>query len=828
MADRELGEGTIRIRRERPLWRRVLGSRWTQGLGALALLFIVACIVFYAMLLRGLPSASTLLAYEPPLPTNIRTVDGTPLQSFAREQRVELSYDEFPPLLVDAFISAEDKTFFKHHGVDITGFGAAVIDYISKMGTGQRARGGSTITQQVAKNLLVGNQYSVSRKLKEAFLAYRIENTLNKKQILELYLNQIFLGRNAYGVEAAAQAYFGKDVTDLDLEQMAYLAILPKAPANYTPEHDAERALDRRDYVLREMQKNGYISADQYHAATTAPLETVARTAPKVDAPTDYYTEEVRRELLDRFGETADDGPNSVYAGGLWVRTSFNPAIQAEMARALRDGLRRWDGGRGWAGPSDHVDPGPGWQGRLLAARVGPGYPEWHAAVVLAKAGGEATIGFDNGSTGRMPAGLAALPRRGTGQSAWSVLKPGDVIVVGSEGGAWGLRATPVISGGMVAENPHTGQVYAMQGGWDFRGGSFNRATQAMRQPGSSFKPVVYATALDNGFTPATIVVDGPFCVYQSARLGTKCFRNFGGGYAGPHTMRWGVEQSRNLMTVRTASTVGMDKVVKTAATMGVGTYPPVLAIALGAGETTVQRMVNFYSMLANQGRELKPTLIDYVEDRHGKLIFRADNRPCDGCNAPDWNGGPMPRPPVRARQLMDPLTSYQMLHIMEGVVQRGTATVLRALDRPIFGKTGTTSGPTNVWFVGGSADLVGGVYLGYDRPRPLGAAAQGGRIAAPVFLQFAQAAMKDAPVVPFRAPAGIRMVRVDRASGRRVYGAWPSEDPKSAVIWEAFKPQSEPKRVIKREQAVAPPPASGEQGPARDTEFLTREGGIY
>ena len=336
--------------------------------------------------------------------------------------------------------------------------------------------------------------------------------------------------------------------------------------------------------------------------------------------------------------------------------------------------------------------------------------------------------------------------------------------------------------------------------------------------------------------TPASIIVDGPFCVYQSARLGNKCFRNFSGGYAGPQTMRWGVEQSRNLMTVRAASMTGMDKVVKVAHDMGIGDYPAVLAIALGAGDSTVARMVNGYSMLANNGRQLHQSVIDYVQDRRGKVIFRADERPCPGCDAPDWDGKPMPRPPIAAHQVIDAMSAYQMVHIMEGVIQRGTATTLLSLGRPLFGKTGTTTGPTNVWFVGGSQDLVAGVYLGYDRPRPLGGYAQGGTIAAPIFKQFAQVAMKDMPVVPFHAPAGIRLVRIDRHSGRRVYGAWPGTDPKAGVIWEAFKPESEPRRVIrhavspaeKAAAAVAATAAAATPRQPRDSEFLQREGGIY
>ena len=407
------------------------------------------------------------------------------------------------------------------------------------------------------------------------------------------------------------------------------------------------------------------------------------------------------------------------------------------------------------------------------------------------------------------------------------------------EGSDWSLRSIPEISGGMVVQNPHTGQVLAMQGGFDARLGSFNRATQALRQPGSSFKPFVYAAALDHGMTPASIIVDGPFCVYQGAALGRKCFRNFGNASgAGAQTMRWGVEQSRNLMTVRAASQTGMENVVKMAEAVGISDpgkpYPAVLAVALGAGDTTVSKMVNAYSVLANNGRATTPTLIDFVQDRHGKVVFRADTRPCDRCNMAEYDGKPMPRPPSRTKQVMDAMTAYQIVHITEGVIQRGTATVLRDLNRPLFGKTGTTSGPTNVWFVGGSADIVGGVYLGYDRPRSMGGGAQGGVIAAPIFKAFAKPAFEGMAVIPFRAPPGIRMVRIDRRSGKRVYGVWPNEsDPKPAVIWEAFKPESEPRRSIRSDEvpatlAVKKAAPSGQAQQRQDSDFLQRQGGIY
>jgi penicillin-binding protein 1A len=428
------------------------------------------------------------------------------------------------------------------------------------------------------------------------------------------------------------------------------------------------------------------------------------------------------------------------------------------------------------------------------------------------------------------------------------------IIIVKQLGAnSYAIRSIPEIGGGFLAEEVHTGRVLAMQGGFDVIGSSYNRTTQALRQPGSAFKPIVYVTALENGLTPASIIVDAPFCVWQGAGLGNKCFRNFDGKYSGPKTMRWGVEQSRNLMTIRAASQTGMDKVVANAAKLGVGNYDRYLSIALGAGETTVQRLVNAYAILANNGRSVTPTIIDYVQDRNGRVIYRTDNR-CQvmeddnggACNGADWDRKAMPRPPSRTKQVVDAQAAYQMVHIMEGVVERGTAVVLRDLNRPMFGKTGTTSGPTNVWFVGGTPEVVAGVYLGYDQPRPMGSYAQGGRVAAPVFKQFAQVAFKDMPKIPFVAPPGIRMVRIDRATGKKVFGTFPTTvDPKSSVIWEAFQPETEPRRSFRRSielakvQSDRPPETRNSLAqrrparrapntPADSGEFLQRQGGIY
>ncbi len=828
-------------------------NKWLRRAAWLLALGYFAFVLIWVVFASGLPTSQKLLAYQPPLPSNVRGYDGQPVQTFARERRVELSFDEYPPLVINAFIAAEDKTFFSHGGIDYPGLLGAVGDFVAKKATGGgRARGGSTITQQVAKALLQDSSYAVSRKVREAILAFRLESTLSKEQILELYLNQIFLGRNAYGVQAAARAYFDKDVADLTLPEAAYLAVLPKAPSNYDPLRATQRALDRRNYVLREMVDNGYVTQVQASAATASGLGTIPYGSNvKFREQGGYFVEEVRRDLIRRFGENADKGPNSVYAGGLWVRTSMDPKMQDAAAESLREGLAKFDGGRGWRDLGLNVNADGDWRGELDRTPVGTGFPDWKKAVVLSKSGGVARIGFADGSTGTLPASAAQQPKRSVGGAAFGHLRPGMVIIVKQLGStSYALRSIPEIGGGFVAQEVRTGRVLAMQGGFDSIGSSYNRATQALRQPGSTFKPIVYEAALENGLTPATIIPDAPFCVWQGAGLGNKCFRNFDGRYYGAKTMRWGVEQSRNLMTVRAASQTGMPKIVANAKKLGVGDYPNYLSIALGAGDTTVAKLTNAYAIIANHGRAVSPTTIDYIQDRNGKVIFRSDNR-CEVMgNCGDLNGGVMPRPPSRSRQLLDPQAAFQMVHILTGVIERGTATVLRDLNRPLFGKTGTTSGPTNVWFVGGTPDVVAGTYLGYDQPRSLGGAAQGGRIAAPIFKQFAQAAFKDVPPVPFVAPAGIRMVRVDRNSGRRVFGSFPlREDPKSPVIWEAFKPETEPRRSLIRRTEASAPATTVAQRPAarraavpprprptppplpaaqRADDSLQRQGGVY
>ena len=812
------------IERWRGWWQSKRFRLAAYAVGALVILFII----FWALFARNLPDAEALIEYESPLPTVVRDVNGEPFHSFARERRVQLEYADFPKTLVHAYLAAEDKTFFSHGGIDYPGIASAIFD---NMFSSKRSRGASTITQQVAKNLLLTNEYSYTRKVKEAILAKRIENALTKQQILSLYLNEIALGRQSFGVEAAAQAYFGKSVNQLQLHEMAFLAILPKAPERYGRAKNAVAAIARRNWVLGEMRANEWITEAQLLTARAQPLGLVTQRGTGYKNVGGYFAEEVRRQLIEKFGETDAAGPYSVYSGGLWVRSSMNPEYQLLATQALRDGLLRYNAGKAWKANLGKIDVKDGnWAARFASSNIGIDYANWRAGVAL----GKGRVGFADGTVAKLDGGPAAM-------------KAGDVIAVAPNGiDSFAVRSVPEVGGGMVVQNPHNGRVLAIQGGFDNRISSFNRATQAQRQPGSTIKPFVYATALDNGMTPTSIIVDGPYCVWQGANLGQKCFRNFDGGGAGPKTMRWGLEQSRNLMTVRAATEAGMDNVTDTFRAMSIGDYPDYLAYALGAGDTTVLKMVNAYSMLVNQGRELKPTLIDFAQNRKGKVIWPSKWVPCKGCRSPDWNGKPMPRFAAAGKQVMDPITAYQVVHMLEGVIERGTAVTLRELNRPLFGKTGTTNGPTNVWFIGGSPHLVAGLYLGFDQPRNLGGYAQGSSVAAPIFKQFARAAMADMPKTPFIAPAGTRLVRVDRKSGKRVYGAWPGNDPQNAVIWEAFKAETEPKRSIRQEElaagaekpkkeaetqsntagAVNAPSAS--VGTKRDREFIQQEGGIY
>ncbi|MFU7528547.1 penicillin-binding protein 1A [Qipengyuania sp. ASV99] len=803
-------------------------SSWLFKLAAFALAGLAALwVAAWLFLASDLPEAESLIGYQTPLPTVVRGIDGEIVHSYARERRVQLQFGDFPEPLINAYISAEDKTFFSHGGVDFPGTVNAVFDYATKYGSGERAVGGSTITQQLAKILLLGDEYSVTRKLKEMILASRIEGVLSKQEILELYLNEIPLGRRSFGVQAAARAYFDKDVGDLELHEAAFLAILPKAPERYGRKGQEQAAIERRDFVLAQMADNGFITEAERSAASAKPLG-LARQRSERSADAGYFLEEVRRQLIEDFGESAEDGENSVYAGGLWVRTSLDVGLQNAARDSLRRGLLRYHGGRAWTGPIATINMDDGnWAGQLASSYLSISYEDWRVGVVTQRSGSAATVGFADGDE----APLSNLP---------DALKAGDVIAVSPQGNGFRVRTIPEAQGGMVVQNAQTGRVLAMQGGFDHRLSDFNRATQALRQPGSTIKPFVYATGLDNGMTPSTEIDNSSYCYYQGRQLGQKCIR---GGRAGQFPMRYGLEQSQNIMTVQIGMQAGMENVVETIEKLDISDDPdPFAATALGAEESTVLRMVSAYSALANHGRLNKPTVIDYVQDRQGRVIWRADDRACNGCNMPEYDGSAMPRFGIKGVQAMDARTAFQTMHMLEGVVTRGTATVLSDLGLPLFGKTGTTTGPKDVWFVGGTQRLIAGVYVGFDNPRNMGGYAFGGTIAAPIFKDLIENSRDRWTALPAIAPEGIRMVRVNRRTGKRVLDGWPTGDPRSDIIWEAFKPDSEPERATRQDEiaakrdeilnlirdsrrAVAAGPERAEGQPA---DFVEEQGGIY
>jgi len=761
--------------------------------------------IYIAQISDDLPSVNVLRNYEPPVMTRIHAADGSLVAEYARERRLFLPIQAVPLRIRDAFLAAEDADFYNHPGVDPQAIVRAVVTNLRNRGSDARPVGASTITQQVAKNFLLSNEISYERKVREAILSLRIEAAFSKDQILERYLNEIYLGLGAYGVAAAALVYFDKSVHELTLAQTAYLAALPKAPNNYHPFREPERAIERRNWVLERMMIEGFITPAEQRSAMAEPLRVNPRARSQFLVASEDFAEEVRRELIDLYGEDA------LYGGGLSVRTSLDPELQVKARRALLDGLIDIDEKRtGWRGPIEEltIEAGADWGPVIAQVPELADVPEWRVGIVLSVNANEAQIGLqperevwgalsterERGRITRQDIDWRRGNRNGSnryrGMSRVSdFLSTGDAIYVekSEEGGdRWTLRQIPKIQGAILAMDPHTGRVLALMGGFSFDHSEFNRATQALRQPGSSFKPFVYAAALDNGYTPASIVLDAPITIVKGNEVWRP--KNYGGKFYGPATLRLGVERSRNVMTVRLAKDMGMPLVAEYAERFGIyddlGLFLP---MSLGAGETTVKRLVGAYAIVANGGQRLAPTLIDRIQDRHGRTVFRHDKRRCEGCDAKAWNNQPPPTITDEREYVLDPMTAYQITSMMEGVVQRGTATRVKALGRPVAGKTGTTNDEKDAWFIGFTPDLVAGVFIGYDEPTPMGRGATGGQLAAPIFLDFMQEALEGKPAVDFRAPEGIKFVPVDRRSGRPVSGSGPG------VILEAFKPGTAP-----------------------------------
>ncbi|WP_429911638.1 penicillin-binding protein 1A [Glycocaulis sp.] len=769
---------------------------------------LVAVSIYVARVTEDLPDYAQLAEYEPPIMSRMHAGDGLLIAEYAFERRVFVPIDAIPPQVLNAFLAAEDANFYNHSGIDLMGLVRAAVSNIGNIINGRRLEGGSTITQQVAKNFLLSSEQRVARKVQEMVLAMRMERAFTKDRILELYLNEIFLGNRAYGVAAAALNYFDSSLDELELHEIAYLAALPKAPNNYHPTRRPEAAIGRRNYVLARMHVNGFITEAEMREAQAQPLETVRRLQGETYLAAEYFVEEVRRELFNMYGE------EQLYSGGLSVRTSLDTRAQLAARSALRAGLLEYDRRYGYRGPLTTLEDFDAWPEQLAEVEVPRDLDEgWTHGVVLEVRDGDVLIGTVDRARGNIPLSELRWARRPSRSSTTNfpvlgpaiqrpsdVLELGDVVLVerlSEEGEEYALRQVPEVNGAVMALDPYTGRVLAMIGGYSFQHSQFNRATQARRQPGSSFKPFVYATALDNGFTPASIILDAPFAATGGGDHRFYRPSNYSDRFYGPSTMRLGLELSRNVMTVRLAQDTGMQPIAEYAERFGIyDRMDPVLAMSLGAGETTLWRLMSAYGALVNGGRRVTPTVIDRVQDRTGRTIFVHDERECVQCDVEQWTDGlAEPELAELGEEVVDPVTAYQVVSMLEGAVRRGTGSALNALGRPVAGKTGTTNEFRDAWFVGFTPDLVVGVYVGFDTPVPLGSGEAGGRAAAPIARDTFAPILEDYPVAPFRVPEGVRLVPINARSGE------PSVLGRPGVILEAFRPGTEPVRGASREE---------------------------
>jgi penicillin-binding protein 1A len=747
---------------------------------------------------RDLPDYQQLAAYQPPIVTRVHASDGRLMAEYATEKRVFVPVSAMPPLVIHAFLAAEDKNFYSHAGIDPVSMVRAAVADISRIGTHRRPEGASTITQQVAKNFLLTNEVSLQRKIREALVAIKMEQVLSKDRILELYLNEIYLGSGAYGVAAAALTYFNKSLDELTVPEAAYLAALPKAPNNYNPQRNPQAATERRDWVIDRMVEADFITPAEAAAAKSDPIELHQRGATEmVSAP--YFTEEVRRELEQKYGDTA------LYQSGLSVRTSLDPRLSDIAAHALRDALVAYDRRHGYRGPIGRLALAD-WQKPLAAMPLPPGADDvgWKLAIVLAVPAEGAEIGLADGTRGNIAFDELRWARRVQADDSIgpvpakpaAALSPGDVVLVaplaaspGVKGlPAYGLEQIPAASGGIVVLDPNTGRVLAETGGFSYEMSQFDRATQARRQTGSAIKPFVYLSAVDHGFTPSSMVLDGPLVVDQGPGLPKWDPTNYEHKFYGPVPLMVGIAESLNLVTARVGMAVGVHTVGEYLKRFNItDNVPHEYAMLIGAEDTTLLRLTAAYAMIDNGGKRISPTFIDRVQDRFGKTIYRADQRPCEGCQNVAWANQAPPELPDDREQIADPASAYQVVAMLEGVVQRGTGRSIASLGRPLAGKTGTTNESNDTWFVGFSPDLVCGVFVGFDQPKSLGKRETGATVAAPAFKEFMAEALKDQPPIPFRIPPGLDLVRVDGSSGRLA-----SAGDRNAV-YMPYKPGTDP-----------------------------------
>ncbi len=735
-----------------------------------------------------IPDYTRLETYEPPVTTRLYAGDGQVLMEYAVEKRIFVPENKIPDLVKNAFIAAEDKHFYSHPGIDFMGITRAILTNFKNAATGKRLVGASTITQQVAKNFLLSSERSLTRKIKEAVLAYRISKAYSKEHVLELYLNEIYLGNRAYGVAAAALNYFNKALSELTIEEAAYLAALPKGPNNYNPQKRYDAAVARRNWVIGRMAEDGYISEEQAEAAKQKPLETVERKFGYLEDG-EYFSDEVRRLLSKSLGEDA------VFEGGLMVRTTIDPELQKLATRVFRQGLINYDRRHGYRKTGLKVDLSGNYQEQLAKIELPKGAEKsWKKAVVLNSAADKATIETIDGRQGDISLKSLAWARRTLKDQRVSeapkkvtdVLEKGDVIYVEEiKDGEFVLRQVPDVEGAMVVMSPHNGKILAMVGGFSFDKSQFNRATQAYRQTGSTFKPFVYVTALEMGYSPTDLILDAPFVLNQGPGLPLWKPSNYSKGFSGLTTLRQGIEKSKNLMTVRLAQDIGMERVSEMAKRLGVmDNLPHLLSMSLGAADTRLIDMATAYSVFVNGGKKVSPYLIEQIQDRYGKGLYKNTDSHCLGCLAAHFDEkAEVPVITDDRAQVLDELTAYQMVSILQGVAIRGTGAKLASLHKNLAGKTGTTNENKDAWFMGFSPDMVVGIYVGFDEPRTLGRIETGAAAALPIFYDFMKEALADKPNLEFRVPKGIRFVRVNPKTGK------PATLDDRVVIYEALKP---------------------------------------
>ena len=751
------------------------------------LLFAVAAAaggVFYILYHYGsdLPDYRQLANYEPPVVTRLYADDGRLLTEYAKQKRVFVPIGAIPQRVARAFLSAEDKNFYTHPGLDFVGIARAMVDNLKHIREGRRPKGASTITQQVAKNFLLGGELSLNRKIKEAILAMRIEQTFSKDKILELYLNEIYLGGGSYGVAAAAMDYFNKSLNDLTIAETAYLAALPKAPNNYNPARDHEAAIGRRNWVIDRMAEDGVITGAEAKTAKAETL-TIRQRDDETYVNAEYFADYVRGQLIAQYGE------NAAYQGGLTVYTTLDPALQEIATRSLRDGLMAYDNRHGWHGVIGTIANMRQWLPGLKAMARPKGVGNWDMAVVIGVEKNYAVIGLANGQLARIAKEHMAIAHDSLGTGQVVLVSPAMDAKNKMIAGQYALQQIPKVQGGLLVMEPQTGRVLAMTGGFSHDISVYNRATQAMRQPGSSFKPFVYLTALEQGFLPNTLILDAPVTYSMGAGQDAYAPGNYHDNFLGPTTVRQAIEKSRNVVTVRTADYIGIDHVAEIAQRFGiVDKMPAELAMALGAGETTVWRMAAAYSQLINGGKKIVPTVIERIQNRNGATTYKHDVRDCSGCLNNSWtNDVATPAINDNPQYLTHPFHAYQIVNILQGVVERGTAKSLAELGVPLAGKTGTTNESRDTWFVGATPDLVVAVYVGYDQPETLGKKETGGSVAVPIVKEFFKSALPTHPSRPFAVPAGVSLVRVNPQNGERVSAA------DKNGIWESFVPGTEP-----------------------------------